>query len=115
MVQLMPLHPKTPSSLVSYKCRLVLPFWFQLTQAVLEKRSLNMCSSSSDAMTMTLLKFQITYQCMQTTNKNDAKNDKLMQNTNHSKMSCKNVTKINKILTEKKQHTQSVILTAKSS
>jgi len=53
---------------------------------------------------------------MQTTNKNDAKNDKLMQNTNHSKnVMQKNVRKINKILTEKKQHTQSVILTAKSS
>ena len=27
MVQLMPLHPKTPSSLASFKSRLVLPFW----------------------------------------------------------------------------------------
>jgi len=26
MVQLMPLHPKTPSSLASFKSRLVLPF-----------------------------------------------------------------------------------------
>jgi len=31
-VQLMPLHPKTPSSLASFKSRLVLPFWYQLTQ-----------------------------------------------------------------------------------
>ena len=38
MVQLMPLHPKTPSSLASFKCRLVLPFWYWLTQVVLEKR-----------------------------------------------------------------------------
>ena len=47
MVQLMPLHPKTPSSLASFKSRLVLPFWYRLTQVVLEKRSLNGCSSSS--------------------------------------------------------------------
>jgi len=44
MVQLMPLHPKTPSSLASFKSRLVLPFWYQLTQVVLEKRPLNRCS-----------------------------------------------------------------------
>jgi len=45
MVQLMPLHPQTPSSLVSlasFKSRLVLPFWYQLTQVVLEKRPLDM-------------------------------------------------------------------------
>jgi len=30
--------PKTPSSLASFKSRLVLPFWYRLTQAVLEKR-----------------------------------------------------------------------------
>ena len=30
MVQLMPLHPQTPSSLASFKSRLVLPFWYQL-------------------------------------------------------------------------------------
>ena len=29
--------PKTPSSLASFKSRLVLPFWYRLTQAVLEK------------------------------------------------------------------------------
>ena len=45
MVQLMPLHPKTPSSLASFKSRLVLPFWYLLTQVVLEKRLLNGCSS----------------------------------------------------------------------
>ena len=44
MVQLMPLHPKTPSSLASSK--LVLPFCNRLTQVVLEKRLLNGCSSS---------------------------------------------------------------------
>ena len=43
MVQLMPLYPQTPSSLASYKSRLVLPFWYWLTQAVLEKRPLNGC------------------------------------------------------------------------
>ena len=36
-------HPKTLSSLASFKCRLVLPFWYQLTQVVLEKRPLNGC------------------------------------------------------------------------
>ena len=49
MVQLMPLHPKTPSSLASFKSRLVLPFWYWLTQVVLEKRSLNGCSSNSSS------------------------------------------------------------------
>ena len=34
-------HPNTPSSLVSFKSRLVLPFWNQLTQVVLERRPLN--------------------------------------------------------------------------
>jgi len=42
MVQLMPLHPQTPSSRASFKSRLVLPFWYQLTQVVLEKRPLDM-------------------------------------------------------------------------
>jgi len=40
MVQLMSLHPKTLSSLASFKSRPVLPFWYQLTQVVLEKRLL---------------------------------------------------------------------------
>jgi len=44
MVQLMPLYPKTPSSLASFKSRLVLPFWYWLTEVVLEKRPLNECS-----------------------------------------------------------------------
>jgi len=35
MVQLMPLHPKTPSSPASFKSRLVLPFWYLFTQVVL--------------------------------------------------------------------------------
>jgi len=48
MVQPMPLHPKPPSSLVSFKSWLVLPFWYRLTQVVLEKRPLNgSCISSS--------------------------------------------------------------------
>jgi len=46
MVQLMPLHPKTPSSFASFKSRLVLPFWYRFTLNVLEKRSLNGCNSS---------------------------------------------------------------------
>jgi len=44
MVQLMPSHPKTPSSLASFKSRLVLPFWYRLTQVVLDKRPLNGCN-----------------------------------------------------------------------
>ena len=32
-----PLHPKTPSSLDSFKSRLVLPFWYRCSQVVLEK------------------------------------------------------------------------------
>ena len=47
MVQLMPLHPKTPSSPASFESRLVLPFCYRLTQVVLENRPLHKCSSSS--------------------------------------------------------------------
>jgi len=43
MVQLMPLPSR--SSLTSFKSRLVLPIWCQLTQVVLEKRPLNGCST----------------------------------------------------------------------
>jgi len=46
MVQLMPLLPETPSSLASFKSRLVLPFWYRLTQIVLENRPFNGCSCS---------------------------------------------------------------------
>ena len=42
MVQLMPL----PSSLASFKSRLLLPFLYWLTQVALEKRPLNGCSRS---------------------------------------------------------------------
>jgi len=45
----MPLHPKTQSSLASFKSRLVLPPWYRLTQVVLEKRPLNGCSSSNSS------------------------------------------------------------------
>ena len=38
-------HPETPSTLASFKSRLVLPFWHQLTQVVPEKRPLNRCNS----------------------------------------------------------------------
>ena len=48
MVQLMPLLSKTPSSLASFKSRLVLPFWYQYTPVVLEKRPLNGCNGSND-------------------------------------------------------------------
>ena len=46
-LHMMPLHTKTQSSLASLKSRLVLPFWYRLTQVVLEKRRLNGCSSGS--------------------------------------------------------------------
>ena len=36
MVQMMLMVPKTPSSLASFKSRLVLPVWHRLTKAVLE-------------------------------------------------------------------------------
>jgi len=41
MVQLMPLLPITSLSLASFKSRLVLSFWYRLTQVVLERRPLN--------------------------------------------------------------------------
>jgi len=44
-------HPQTPSSLASFKSRLDLPFWYRLTQVVLEKRLLNGCRSSSSSLT----------------------------------------------------------------
>jgi len=44
MAQLMPLHPKTPLSLASFRSRLVLSFWYRFTQVFLEKRPLNWCS-----------------------------------------------------------------------
>ena len=46
MVQLMPLPSQAPPSLASFKSRLVLPFWYRLTQVVLEKRPLNGSSST---------------------------------------------------------------------
>ena len=42
-------RPKTPSSLASFKSRLVLPFWYWLTWVVLEKRPLNGSTSSSSS------------------------------------------------------------------
>jgi len=45
-------HPKSPSSLASFKSRQVLPFWYQLTQVVLERRPLNGCSSRSNSVSM---------------------------------------------------------------
>ena len=45
--------PKPHHLLPPLKCRLVLPFWYQHTQVVLEKRPLNRCSSSSSSYTHT--------------------------------------------------------------
>ena len=39
--------PRQSSSVASFKSRLDLPFWYRLTQIVLDKRSLNRCSSST--------------------------------------------------------------------
>ena len=47
--------PKTPSSLASFKYRLVLPFWYQITEADLENRPLNRCSSSSSSLRYSLM------------------------------------------------------------
>jgi len=47
-------HPKTPSALASFKSRLVLPFWYWLTQDVLQKRTLNRCSSRSSKIKLLL-------------------------------------------------------------
>ena len=56
MVQLMPLHPKTPSSLASFKFRLVLPFWYRLTQVVvLEKREKTLEFFSTVSYTVSVL------------------------------------------------------------
>jgi len=40
MVQLMPLHPETLSSLASFKSRLVLPFWYGLPRLSWKRGSL---------------------------------------------------------------------------
>ena len=37
VVQLMSLYPKTPSSLASFKSKLVIPLWYRLGLVVLEK------------------------------------------------------------------------------
>ena len=47
IVQLMPLHPKTPSSLASFKSKLRFTLLVPAYPVVLEKKPLNGCSSSS--------------------------------------------------------------------
>ena len=68
-------HPQTLSSFASFKSRLVLPFWYRLTQVVLEKRPLNGCSSSYVALwlditeallTAFLIKFCASSDCLLT-------------------------------------------------
>jgi len=51
VVQLMPLHARTPSSLASFKSRLVLPSWNWLTQVVLVLYECSSSSSSSSSST----------------------------------------------------------------
>jgi len=46
-VQTFAYGPANASQNPSFKSRLVLPFWYRLTQAVLEKRPSNWCSSST--------------------------------------------------------------------
>jgi len=54
-------HSKTPSSLASFKSRvMVLPFWYQLTQIVLETRPLNGCSSSSLFIMTSYTRYKVT-------------------------------------------------------
>jgi len=53
----MPLHPQTPSSLGSFKSRLVLPIWYRLTQVVLENRLLNWRSSSLGLLSSSFFSF----------------------------------------------------------
>ena len=62
MVQLLPVHPKIPASLASFKFRLVLPFWYQLTQVVLEKRPLNGCNNSSSSSSSSSFQVNMDYQ-----------------------------------------------------
>jgi len=50
-------HPKTPLSLVSFKSRLLLPFWYRLNQVVLQKRPLNGCSSSNSSSSLHVADF----------------------------------------------------------
>jgi len=57
MVQLMPLHFKTPSFLSSFISRLVLPFWYRLTQVVLEIRPLNTAAVVAAAAAAARLRF----------------------------------------------------------
>ena len=61
MVQLMRLHPKTTSSLASFKSRLVLPFLYRLTRVVLEKRPLSGCGSSSSRLVVVVVYFSYFY------------------------------------------------------
>ena len=48
---------RTPSSLASFKSRCVLPFWYRLTQVVLEKSPLNGCSSCASSFCSFLQRF----------------------------------------------------------
>jgi len=52
---------KKPIISCSCKSRLVLPFWYRITQAVLEKRPLNGCSTSSSSNSKPLLRFSIVH------------------------------------------------------
>jgi len=43
------IHPQVPSSLATFKSRLVLPFWYQFIQIALEKKPLNGRSNSNSS------------------------------------------------------------------
>ena len=61
----MSLHPQTPSSLASFKSRLVIPFWYRLIQVILEKRPLNgCCSSRSHYLIILVLQFGDNDHCL---------------------------------------------------
>ena len=81
MVQLMPLHPKTLSSLASFKSRLVLPLWYRLTQVVLENRPLNGCSVA--VVVPWAIKFPGLFQFSQTRNPYRLAGKQSRHNTKH--------------------------------
>ena len=56
-------RPKTPSSLASFKSRLVLPFWYRLAKVVLDIRPLNRFSSSLSFFSLDTYQFLLSMNC----------------------------------------------------